>query len=138
MGRGYPPSRRDATGSRRGGVGSHRMDARSNTGVLRTARAAGKSFALWVAHISDQWFRRDPPGSTGHDFLAQVGTLRGVKIDRDAQVSRFSRRLVIYEAPDVAQHLEEIAATVGTSTASVVRSAIRSWLRQVDPPQRAR
>jgi hypothetical protein len=61
-----------------------------------------------------------------------------MKIDPSAQAARFSRRLVIYEAPDVAEHLEEIAATVGTSTACIVRSAIRSWLRQVDPPRRAR
>jgi hypothetical protein len=45
-----------------------------------------------------------------------------------------ARRLVIYEDPAVAEHLEEIAATVGASTASLIRSAIgrgcEQWIRR--------
>jgi hypothetical protein len=60
-----------------------------------------------------------------------------VKIDPDAVPGRFSRKLVIHEDPEIARHLEEIASTVGMSTASIVRSAVRDWLRRVDPPRRA-
>jgi predicted transcriptional regulator len=59
-------------------------------------------------------------------------------MDPNARAARFSRRLVIYETPDVAQHLEEVAHTVEMSTAAVVRTAIRDFLRRVDPPRRAR
>jgi predicted DNA-binding protein len=59
-------------------------------------------------------------------------------VDPAARAGRFSRRLVVAEDPAVAHHLESLAQTVGTSTAAIVRSAIRAYLRQVDPPRRAR
>jgi hypothetical protein len=50
----------------------------------------------------------------------------------DAEVRRFSRRLVILETPTVVARLEQLAERAGHSTSAEVRSAIRLWLRSVD------
>jgi predicted transcriptional regulator len=55
-----------------------------------------------------------------------------VKIDPAAVPGKFSKKLVVHEEPEVAAHLEEIASTVGISTAALIRSAVRDFLRRVD------
>jgi hypothetical protein len=51
-------------------------------------------------------------------------------IEGSARPARFVGRFVFHDEPQVLEALERVAASHGVSVASVVRSAIRMWLRE--------
>jgi hypothetical protein len=58
------------------------------------------------------------------------------EIDPDARVGRFSARFAFHDEPQVLEQLEHVAAESATSAASIVRSAIRGWLREHESEDR--
>jgi hypothetical protein len=57
-------------------------------------------------------------------------------IDPSARQGRFSARFAFHDSPEILDQLERAAVSEATSAASIVRSAVRSWLREHEDDQR--
>jgi hypothetical protein len=51
------------------------------------------------------------------------------QLPQDVRVGRFSARFAFHDTPEVIERLEAIAAESATSAASIVRLALRQFLR---------
>jgi hypothetical protein len=51
-------------------------------------------------------------------------------IDPEARQGRFTGRFAFHDSPEILEQLERAAVAEATSAASIVRSAVRSWLRE--------
>jgi hypothetical protein len=58
------------------------------------------------------------------------GSMTETHIDPTARQGRFRRRFVFHDDPQVLEQLQRAAFDEATSAASIVRSAVRSWLRE--------
>jgi hypothetical protein len=103
--------------------------------VRRLARASGKSLGDFAGTPSDLRFPFDPARLDRTLKPCKRSDAPAVTtIDPGARVAKFTARLVIHEDPAIVAEIERLADEARTSTASVVRSAVRAYLRRVDPP----
>jgi hypothetical protein len=78
---------------------------------------------------------------TDAEILAKKVTLLPMNashVDPAARTGRFTARLSFFEEPSIIEQLERRARDEATSTAAIVRTAVRQWLRENDDPERIR